>query len=117
LSVVVAHLSFPVASVPQEKEPVELAFTSQFAAFSAETMRFVVDATVAVMLVVEANGALSEEPENERNEDEVSWPPVVANGMRPERSEERKRSVDEEVVNAEKVPETAVDDAYGVVTA
>jgi hypothetical protein len=93
LSVVVAHLSFPVASVPQEKVPVEFDFTSQFAAFSAETMRLVVDATDAVRLVVEAYGATSDEPENERKAFEVSWPPVVANGMRPERSEETMRSV------------------------
>ncbi len=97
--------------------PVLSALRSQFAAFSAETMRFVVEAMDAVRFVVEAYGATSEEPENERKEDEVSCPPVVPYGIRPERSEERKRSVDEEVVNEEKVPESAVDDAYGVVTA
>ncbi len=58
--------------------PVASALRSQFAAFSAETMRLVVDATDAVRFVVEAYGATSEEPENERNAFEVSWPPVVA---------------------------------------
>ena len=72
MSVVVAHLSFPVASVPHEKVPVVFDFTSQFAALSAETMRFVVEATDAVRFVVDAYGATSDEPENERNEDEVS---------------------------------------------
>jgi hypothetical protein len=117
LSVVVAHLSFPVASVPQEKVPNESAFTSQFAAFSAETIRFVVDASDAVRLVVDAYGATSDEPENVRNALEVSCPPVVANGMRPERSEEMKVSVDDAVVNDPKPAETAVELANGVVTA
>jgi hypothetical protein len=87
-------LSFPVASVPHEKTPVDELFTSQFAAFSAETVRFVVDAVSKYPVpetesaVVDAYGATSDEPENERNGDEVNWPPVVANGIRPERSDE-----------------------------
>ncbi len=47
LSVVVAHFdaaSIEFASVPQEKTPVLDDFTSQFAAFNAETVRFVVEA-------------------------------------------------------------------------
>ena len=46
----------PVASVPQEKIPAALAFTSQAAALRPETMRFVVEAVVAVIIVVEAYG-------------------------------------------------------------
>src|SRR3990167_11439132 len=45
----------PVASVPQENTPVTLAFTSQLAALSAETVRLVVEAvplTVRAALVV-----------------------------------------------------------------
>ncbi len=60
MSVVVAHLSFPVASVPQEKVPVEFDFTSQFAAFSAETVRLVVEAVPKYPV-----------PETERTEDEA----------------------------------------------
>ena len=119
MSVVVAHFEaaeMSFASVPQLMFPVASDLRSQFAALSAETMRFVVDATDAVMFVVEAYGATREEPENERKDDEVSCPPVVANGIRPERSEERKRSVDEEVVKDPKPAESAVDDANGVVT-
>ena len=43
-----------VASVPQTKVPTPFAFTSQLAAFKVETMRFVDEAVVAVMAVVEA---------------------------------------------------------------
>ena len=117
--VVVAHFEaaeMSFASVPQLMFPVASDLRSQFAALSAETMRFVVEARVAVTFVVEAYGATREDPENERKDDEVSCPPVVANGIRPERSEERKRSVDEEVVKDPKPAESAVDDANGVVT-
>ena len=41
----------PVASVPQESTPAALAFTSQLAALSDETVRFDVDALVALSVV------------------------------------------------------------------
>lgn len=107
----------PEVSVPQVMFPVESDLRSQFAALRADTMRLVVEARVAVTFVVEAYGATSEEPENVRKALEVSCPPVVANGMRPERSEEMKVSVDDAVVNEPSVAESAVELAYGVVTA
>jgi hypothetical protein len=47
------------ASVPHEKTPVDELFTSQFAAFSAETVRFVVDA-VSKYPVPETESAVDE---------------------------------------------------------
>ena len=52
------YVPSPCASVPHENVPPAPAFTSQFAAFSPETMRFVVLAVVAVMAVVEAYGKI-----------------------------------------------------------
>lgn len=46
----------PVASTPHERTPVVDDFTSQFAALSPETIKFVVLAVVAVMAVVDAYG-------------------------------------------------------------
>ena len=42
--IVKGHAPLPVASEPQEKIPVALDFTSQFTAFSDETVRLVVEA-------------------------------------------------------------------------
>jgi hypothetical protein len=80
--------------------PVGVTVTMLFVALPIlETVRFVVEARDAVRLVVEAYGATSAEPENVRKAFEVSWPPVVANGMRVARSEESVRSVVVAVVN------------------
>ena len=73
------------ASVPQEKIPVDEDLTSQFAELSAETVRLVVEARDEVRLVVEAKGAVKVVPEKVRKEEEVSAPPVPANGSLPER--------------------------------
>src|SRR3989344_9482853 len=56
-------LPAPVASVPQERTPALFAFTSQFAALSAETVRLVVEARVEVSMVVEAYGKVLAVPE------------------------------------------------------
>ena len=54
--VVAVHskVPLPVSSVPQENTPLVLAFTSQLAEFNADTVRFVVEAVVNVLMVVEA---------------------------------------------------------------
>ena len=103
------HSNVPT-SEPQERTPVEEDFTSQFAALSAETVRLVVEARVAVMFVVDAYEATVDTPLKERKALDVRAPSVVANGTRPERSVERVKLVVDAVVAV-----SAVVDAYGMV--
>ena len=69
--------------------------------------RLVVEATEDVMLVVEAKDAESVVPENEKNGLEVMSPSVVANGTRPERSEETMRLEVDAVPDTERYEEDA----------
>ena len=101
------------ASVPQEKTPVDEDLTSQLAALRAETVRLVVEARVAVMLVVEAYEAVRVTPPKVKKLFWVIAPSVVAKGTLPERSVETVRFVEEATVEAL----IAVVEAYGVVTA
>ncbi len=57
-----SYVRSPVASVPHERTPATEAFTSQLAVLSDETMMLVVDAVVALIIVVDANGIESPVP-------------------------------------------------------
>ncbi len=81
------------ASVPQVMVPVESDLRSQFAAFRAETIRFVVEAIDEVMLVVDAYGVVTAEPRDVTSEVPLKYTefPVVVNddALVPPRAMER----------------------------